>query len=103
MPEAFIVDAVRTAVGKRNGGFAAEHPADMAAHVIKTVVGRHDVDPPRSMTSYSAVWTTSVPKRATSPAQRHSQPAFRSRCPVSPSTASAALPSRPYISPPRPS
>jgi acetyl-CoA C-acetyltransferase len=45
MPEAFIIDAVRTAVGKRNGGFAAEHPADMAAHVIKTVVGRHDVDP----------------------------------------------------------
>ena len=45
MPEAFIVDAVRTAVGKRSGGFAAEHPADMAAHVIKTVVGRHDVDP----------------------------------------------------------
>jgi acetyl-CoA C-acetyltransferase len=45
MPEAFIVDAVRTAVGKRNGGFAAEHPADMAAHVINTVVGRHDVDP----------------------------------------------------------
>jgi acetyl-CoA C-acetyltransferase len=45
MPEAFIVDAVRSAVGKRNGGFAAEHPADMAAHVIKTVVGRHDVDP----------------------------------------------------------
>src|SRR5437660_626286 len=45
MPEAFIVDAVRTAVGKRDGGFAAEHPADMAAHVIKTVVGRNDVDP----------------------------------------------------------
>jgi acetyl-CoA C-acetyltransferase len=45
MPEAFIVDAVRTAVGKRNGGFAAEHPADMAAHVIKTLVGQHDVDP----------------------------------------------------------
>jgi acetyl-CoA C-acetyltransferase len=45
MPEAFIVDAVRTAVGKRNGGFAAEHPADMAAHVIKTTVGRHDIDP----------------------------------------------------------
>jgi acetyl-CoA C-acetyltransferase len=45
MPEAFIVDAVRTAVGKRNGGFAAEHPADMAAHVIKTLVDRHDIDP----------------------------------------------------------
>jgi acetyl-CoA C-acetyltransferase len=43
--EAYIVDAVRTAVGKRGGGFAQEHPADMAAHVIRTVVGRHDVDP----------------------------------------------------------
>ncbi len=36
---------VRTAVGKRGGGFAQSHPADMAAHVIKTVVGRHDFDP----------------------------------------------------------
>lgn len=45
MAEAFIVDAIRTAVGKRNGGFAGEHPADIAAHVIKTLVGRHDVDP----------------------------------------------------------
>ena len=45
MSEAFIVDAVRTAVGKRGGGFAAEHPADMAAHVINAVVSRHDVDP----------------------------------------------------------
>src|ERR1700758_127403 len=45
MTEAFIVDAVRTAVGKRGGGFADEHPADMAAHVINAVVARHDVDP----------------------------------------------------------
>ena len=45
MTEAYIVDAVRTAVGKRGGGFAQSHPADMAAHVIKTVVGRHDFDP----------------------------------------------------------
>jgi acetyl-CoA C-acetyltransferase len=45
MAEAYIVDAVRTAVGKRGGGFADEHPADLAAHVIKTLVGRHDVDP----------------------------------------------------------
>lgn len=45
MSEAYIVDAVRTPVGKRGGGFAGSHPADMAAHVIKTVVGRHDVDP----------------------------------------------------------
>ncbi|WP_167104375.1 acetyl-CoA C-acetyltransferase [Mycobacterium sp. DL592] len=45
MTEAFIIDAVRTPVGKRNGGFAAAHPADMAAHVISTLVGRHDIDP----------------------------------------------------------
>jgi acetyl-CoA C-acetyltransferase len=45
MPEAYIIDAVRTAVGKRGGGFARSHPADMAAHVIRTVVGRNDFDP----------------------------------------------------------
>jgi acetyl-CoA C-acetyltransferase len=45
MAQAYIVDAVRTAVGRRGGGFSAEHPADMAAHVIKTLVGRQDVDP----------------------------------------------------------
>jgi len=45
MSEAYIVDAARTAVGKRGGGLAEAHPADMAAHVIKTVVGRQDIDP----------------------------------------------------------
>ena len=45
MAEAFIVDAVRTAVGRRGGGFASEHPADMAAHVINGALTRHDVDP----------------------------------------------------------
>ncbi|WP_201358566.1 acetyl-CoA C-acetyltransferase [Mycobacterium paraintracellulare] len=45
MTEAFIVDAARTPVGKRGGGFADEHPADMAAHVIRTVVDRYDIDP----------------------------------------------------------
>jgi acetyl-CoA C-acetyltransferase len=45
MPEAYIVDATRTAVGRRGGGFAGSHPADLAAHVIKTLVGRGDFDP----------------------------------------------------------
>ena len=45
MTQAYIVDAARTAVGRRKGGFADAHPADMAAHVIKTVTGRHDIDP----------------------------------------------------------
>ncbi|MER5538909.1 acetyl-CoA C-acetyltransferase [Streptomyces mirabilis] len=45
MPEAYIVDAVRTPVGKRGGGFAGTHPADLAAHTIRSLVGRHDFDP----------------------------------------------------------
>ncbi|HEX3611527.1 MAG TPA: acetyl-CoA C-acetyltransferase [Sporichthyaceae bacterium] len=45
MPEAYIVDAARTAVGRRNGGFAGVHPADFAAHTIKTVVERSGIDP----------------------------------------------------------
>jgi acetyl-CoA C-acetyltransferase len=45
MTEAYIVDAIRTPVGKRGGGLADAHPADLAAHVIKTLVGRHDFDP----------------------------------------------------------
>jgi acetyl-CoA C-acetyltransferase len=45
MPEAYIVDAARTAVGRRGGGFAGAHPADLASHAIKTLVGRNDFDP----------------------------------------------------------
>ena len=45
MPEAFIVDAVRTPVGKRGGGLAEMHPADMGAHVLNALVDRTGVDP----------------------------------------------------------
>lgn len=45
MPEAFIVDAVRTPVGKRGGGFADVHPADFAGHVLNQLVDRTGVDP----------------------------------------------------------
>ncbi|MCU1691822.1 MAG: acetyl-CoA acetyltransferase [Frankiales bacterium] len=45
MPDAYIVDAVRTAVGRRNGALAKAHPADMAAHVVRTLVQRNDIDP----------------------------------------------------------
>jgi acetyl-CoA C-acetyltransferase len=45
VPEAYIVDAVRTPVGKRGGGLAAIHPADMGAHVISAVVERTGIDP----------------------------------------------------------
>src|SRR2546429_5182998 len=45
MPEAYIVDAVRTPVGKRGGGLSQAHPADLGAHVIKALVERNDLDP----------------------------------------------------------
>jgi acetyl-CoA C-acetyltransferase len=43
--EAYIVDAVRTPVGKRGGGLSGEHPADLGAHVIKALVERSKADP----------------------------------------------------------
>ena len=45
MPEAFIVDAVRTPVGRRGGGLAAVHPADLGAHSIAALIERTGVDP----------------------------------------------------------
>jgi acetyl-CoA C-acetyltransferase len=45
MPEAYIVEAVRTPVGKKNGGLAAAHPADMGAHVLTELLDRAGVDP----------------------------------------------------------
>jgi acetyl-CoA acetyltransferase family protein len=43
--EAYIVDAVRTPVGRRNGGMAKVHPADLAAHVLRELMTRTGVDP----------------------------------------------------------
>jgi acetyl-CoA C-acetyltransferase len=45
MAEAYIVDAVRTPVGRRGGGLAHVHPADLGAHSIKAVMERTGVDP----------------------------------------------------------
>jgi len=45
MAEAFIVDAVRTPVGRRGGGLANAHPADLGAHVISALIRRTQVDP----------------------------------------------------------
>jgi acetyl-CoA C-acetyltransferase len=43
--QAYIVDAVRTPVGKRGGGLSGVHPADLGAHVINALLGRTGVDP----------------------------------------------------------
>lgn len=45
MAEAYVVEAVRTPVGRRGGGLGAVHPADLGAHVIKALVERTGIDP----------------------------------------------------------
>jgi acetyl-CoA C-acetyltransferase len=45
MAGAYIIDAVRTPVGRRGGGLAAAHPADLGAHVIAALLDRTGVDP----------------------------------------------------------
>jgi acetyl-CoA C-acetyltransferase len=45
MGEAYIVDAVRAPVGRRKGGLSGEHPADLGAHPIRTLVERTGIDP----------------------------------------------------------
>ncbi|WP_327692790.1 thiolase family protein [Streptomyces sp. NBC_00459] len=45
MREAVIVAAVRTPVGKRGGGLAGVHPADLSALVLRALAGRTGIDP----------------------------------------------------------
>lgn len=45
MWEAVIVEAVRTAVGKRNGGLSGMHAADLSAVVLGALVERTGIDP----------------------------------------------------------
>ncbi|NOU03578.1 MAG: acetyl-CoA C-acetyltransferase, partial [Novosphingobium sp.] len=45
MPTAYIVDAVRTAGGRRGGRLAGVHPVDLAAHTLDALVTRTGVDP----------------------------------------------------------
>ncbi len=45
MPNAVIVDAVRTPGGKRNGKLSGWHAADLAAETLKAIAERNDLDP----------------------------------------------------------
>lgn len=45
MGEAYLCEAVRTPVGRRGGGLAGVHPADLAAHTVRAVVERSGIDP----------------------------------------------------------
>jgi acetyl-CoA acyltransferase len=45
MVDAYIVEAVRSPVGKRNGGLAKVHPAELSAQVLAALVDRAGIDP----------------------------------------------------------
>ncbi|MFP3901945.1 MAG: steroid 3-ketoacyl-CoA thiolase [Acidimicrobiia bacterium] len=45
MTEVVIVDAVRTPIGRRNGGLATVHPADLLATTLRELVDRAGIDP----------------------------------------------------------
>jgi acetyl-CoA acetyltransferase family protein len=45
MPEAFIIDVVRTPRGKRKGALSRVHPIDLAAHALGAVCKRNGIDP----------------------------------------------------------
>src|ERR1700676_4351631 len=45
MPEAYIVDAIRTPVGRRGGGPGGAPPADLGADVMGAIVERTGIDP----------------------------------------------------------
>lgn len=45
MPEAVIIDAVRTPIGALGGSLAAVRPDDLAAHILKALVERTGIDP----------------------------------------------------------
>lgn len=43
MPEAYIVDALRTPTGRRKGGLSHVHAIDLGAHVLKALVERNNI------------------------------------------------------------
>lgn len=45
MAEAYIIDAVRTPIGRKKGSLADLHPADLGAHPIKALIARTGFDP----------------------------------------------------------
>ena len=94
MRDAVIVQAVRTPVGKRNGGLSEVQPADLSAHVLKALAERSGIDP---AVVEDVVWgcVGQVGEQAsTSPGTLSSARAGRSRYPVSPWTGSAGRRSR---------
>ncbi len=55
MSNVVIVDAVRTPIGRRNGGLSTVHPAELLGSVQKALIDRTGIDRRRSARSSAAV------------------------------------------------
>ena len=102
MPNAVIVDAVRTPGGKRNGKLSGWHPADLAAEALKAARRAQRPRPrARRRRDHGLRHAGRRTRRSTSAATPCSPPAGPSPSPPPPSTASAARRSSRPTSPPR--
>jgi acetyl-CoA C-acetyltransferase len=45
MPDVVVIDAVRTPVGRRNGGLSTVHPAELLGTALQALIGRTGIDP----------------------------------------------------------
>ena len=43
--EAYVIDAVRTATGKKGGALSGYHPIDLGVEAYRGIFARNDVDP----------------------------------------------------------
>lgn len=94
MPEAYVIEAVRTAVGKRNGSLAGVHPVDLGAAAWRGLFDRTDVDP-GAVDDVIAGCVDAIGPQAGNIARLSWLAAgYPKRCRVSPWTASAVRASR---------
>ena len=47
MPEAYVVEARRTAGGRMRGALSGRHPADLGGAILDSLVDRTGIDPAR--------------------------------------------------------
>ena len=95
MAEAYVIDAVRTAVGKRNGSLAGVHPVDLGAAAWRGLFERIDVDP-GAVDDVIAGCVDAIGGAGGQhrPAVVAGRRLSQKRCPASPSTGSADPASR---------
>ncbi len=77
MPEAFIIDAVRTPIGRYGGALADARPDDLAARVVAEAVERNGIDPAEVEDVYFGAANQSARTTATSRAWPLCSPACR--------------------------